>query len=175
VPLFNGKDLSGWVEVGKEKWTVENGVIRGQATSKEYGYLRTEKNYKTSSLPSTSSAKVRATAASSSTPNSRPHQPHHQGCNSRSIAPWGPTPEGCTGRRAWIVWPAPENEIVVRRGEWNEYLLKVERQPLRVAAERRSDGRFHRPNPKSFDGGISLQLHSGGAATWLSAKSTSAT
>ena len=26
----------------------------------------------------------------------------------------------------WIVWPSPENEIVVRRDEWNEYLVKVE-------------------------------------------------
>ena len=30
VPLFNGKDLTGWVEVGKEKWSVENGIIHGQ-------------------------------------------------------------------------------------------------------------------------------------------------
>jgi Domain of Unknown Function (DUF1080) len=29
------------------------------------------------------------------------------------------------GRR-WIVWPALENETVVRQDEWNEYLLKVE-------------------------------------------------
>jgi hypothetical protein len=33
VQLFNGKDLSGWVEVGKEKWTVEDGVIHGQSVS----------------------------------------------------------------------------------------------------------------------------------------------
>ena len=46
IQLFNGKDLSGWVEVGKEKWTVENGAIHGAAISKEYGYLKTEKNYK---------------------------------------------------------------------------------------------------------------------------------
>ena len=31
VSLFNGRDLAGWVEVGKEKWTVEDGVIHGQA------------------------------------------------------------------------------------------------------------------------------------------------
>ena len=46
VQLFNGKDLTGWVEVGKEKWTVEDGVIHGQGISKAYGYLRTEKKYK---------------------------------------------------------------------------------------------------------------------------------
>ena len=43
VQLFNGKDLTGWVEVGKEKWTVEDGVIHGQGVTNAYGYLRTEK------------------------------------------------------------------------------------------------------------------------------------
>src|SRR6058998_3175770 len=37
VSLFNGTDLAGWVEVGKEKWTVEDGVIHGQALTSEYG------------------------------------------------------------------------------------------------------------------------------------------
>src|ERR687886_59073 len=46
VQLFNGKDLTGWVEVGKEKWTVEDGVIHGQGVTSAYGYLRTEKKYK---------------------------------------------------------------------------------------------------------------------------------
>ena len=46
VQLFNGKDLTNWVEVGKEKWVVEDGVIHGQGVSSAYGYLRTEKKYK---------------------------------------------------------------------------------------------------------------------------------
>ena len=36
VSLFNGRDLAGWVAVGKEKWTVEDGVIHGQALTTEY-------------------------------------------------------------------------------------------------------------------------------------------
>ena len=43
--LFNGKDLSGWTKIGNEKWEVEEGTIHGLATTKDYGYLRTEKNY----------------------------------------------------------------------------------------------------------------------------------
>src|SRR5260370_24514253 len=46
VRIFNGKDLTGWVPVGHEKWTVEDGTIHGQGVSKEYGYLETEKKYK---------------------------------------------------------------------------------------------------------------------------------
>ena len=30
VSLFNGSDLSGWAKVGKESWTVEDGVIHGK-------------------------------------------------------------------------------------------------------------------------------------------------
>ena len=44
--LFNGKDLTGWKNVGHEKWVVEGGVIHGKGVSKEYGYLATEKSYK---------------------------------------------------------------------------------------------------------------------------------
>src|SRR5437762_1449995 len=44
--LFNGTDLSGWVNIGEEKWEVENGTLHGLAISKQYGYLQTEKSYK---------------------------------------------------------------------------------------------------------------------------------
>jgi hypothetical protein len=51
VPLFNGKDLSGWVDVncwkgveGKiDTWGVTNGVIT--CTGKPTGFMRTEKQY----------------------------------------------------------------------------------------------------------------------------------
>ena len=33
-------------QVGNEKWNVEDGTIHGQAVTKGYGYLQTEKNYK---------------------------------------------------------------------------------------------------------------------------------
>src|SRR5215467_12132002 len=45
VALFNGKDLTGWVNVGGEKWTAEDGTIHGVGVTKGYGYLKTEKNY----------------------------------------------------------------------------------------------------------------------------------
>jgi len=40
VQLFNGRDLSGWVEVGKEKWTVENGAIRARPSARLMGISR---------------------------------------------------------------------------------------------------------------------------------------
>src|SRR5262245_11081848 len=45
VDLFNGKDLNGWVKVGNEQWTIEDGTIHGKAVTRDYGYLMTEKKY----------------------------------------------------------------------------------------------------------------------------------
>ena len=44
VQLFNGKDLTGWVNIGNEKWEVEDGTIHGIAVTKDYGYLQTDPN-----------------------------------------------------------------------------------------------------------------------------------
>src|SRR5689334_5201252 len=41
VPLFNGKNLNGWINVGQEKWEVDEGTIHGIAVTQQYGYLQT--------------------------------------------------------------------------------------------------------------------------------------
>lgn len=47
ISLFNGKDLSGWVVHGTEKWYVDNGeLVCESGPDKEYGYLATEEKYK---------------------------------------------------------------------------------------------------------------------------------
>jgi hypothetical protein len=143
VSLFNGKDLSGWVEVGREKWTVEDGTIHGQGITKEYGYLKTAKNYKDFEL----SLRFRCEADGNS--GVFFHVDFKPG-----------TADG--DGRQWIVWPAPEFEGVIRRNDWNDFLLKVvsNRYVARLNGVVVVD--FTDPTPKSFDGAIALQLHSGG-------------
>ena len=47
VQLYNGRDTTGWINIGQEKWTVsDKGVLQGMAVTKAYGYLMTEKKYK---------------------------------------------------------------------------------------------------------------------------------
>ncbi len=164
VPLFNGKDLSGWVEVGKEKWSVQNGEIHGQAITKEYGYLQTAKPYKDFHLAlkfkcegTGNSGVFFHTAFKPGTPDIT------QGLQFEVDCTVGQHTGGIYGDgRGWIVWPSPENELVVRRGDWNEYLLKVEgnRYIARLNGVVMVD--FTDPKPKSFDGPLALQLHSGG-------------
>jgi len=46
VPLFNGKDLSGWEKVGNAKWTAEDRMLVGQQSEDGgVGELLTEKSY----------------------------------------------------------------------------------------------------------------------------------
>lgn len=164
VPLFNGKDLTGWVEVGKEKWVVEDKAIHGIALTKEYGYLQTEKSYKDFHLSLRFKCDGMGNSGVFFHTAFKPGSPSiTQGLQFEIDCHIGQHTGGVYGDgRAWIVWPSPENETVVRTGEWNEYLLKVEgnRYVSRLNGVTLVD--FTDPNPKSFDGTIALQLHSGG-------------
>jgi hypothetical protein len=164
ITLFNGKDLNGWVNIGQEKWTVEDGTLHGVAVTKDYGYLQTERSYKDFQLAvkfkcegDGNSGVFFHTAFKPGTADVTQGLQFEIDCTLMQHT------AGIYGDgRAWIVWPAPENEIVVRRGEWNEYLLKVEgnRYIARLNGVPMID--FTDPTPKSFDGPIALQLHSGG-------------
>lgn len=164
VQLFNGKDLTGWIEVGKEKWTVEDGTIHGVATTKQYGYLQTGKNYRDFHL----ALKFRCEGDGNSGVFFHvDFKPGTADVSQGLQFEIDCTPMQHTGGiygdgRRWIVWPAPENEMVVRQNEWNEYLLKVEgnRYWSRLNGVVMID--FTDPEPRSFDGPIALQLHSGG-------------
>ena len=64
--------------------------------------------------------------------------------------------------RNWIAWPAPEYEQVIRPTDWNELLVKVEGNHMVAVLNGVEVLNFTDPTPKSFDGYIALQLHSGG-------------
>ena len=164
VQHFNGKDLAGWVEVGKEKWTVEDGEIKGEAASKAYGYLKSEKDFKDFHL----SLKFKCVGNGNSGlfyhVDFKPGTPDvSRGLQFEIDCRIGQHTGGIYGDgRGWIVWPSPENELTVRKADWNEYTMKVEgnRYVSRLNGVVMVD--FTDPNPKSFDGPIALQLHSGG-------------
>lgn len=164
VSLFNGKDLTGWVKVGDEQWEVVDGVIHGKGITKNYGYLRTEKKYVDFQL----SLRFKCEADGNSGVFFRTEfvgdsvKVEH-GLQFEIDRVVGRHTGGVVGdQRGWLVWPAAENELVVRPNDWNEYLLKVEgnRYVSRLNGVIMVD--FTDPAPVSFDGYIALQLHSGG-------------
>jgi len=164
VSLFNGKDLTGWVPVGQEKWTVEDGTIHGVGVSKGYGYLQTDKDYKDFDLA------IRFKCESDGNSGVFFHTRFKPGTADVSQGMQFEIDRVLTHHtgglygdgRGWIAWPSPEYEAVLRPTDWNEYLLKVD--------ENHYVGRlngvviidFTDPSPKSFDGTIALQLHAGG-------------
>lgn len=163
VSLFNGKDLTNWVKVGSEKWEVEQGAIHGQGVTGQYGYLRTEGKYRDFHL----SLRFKCEADGNSgvfyhsdfAPNSVSITQGIQVEIDRTI---GKHTGGLYGDgRRWIAWPAAEHETVIRPYDWNDMLIKVEgnRTVVRLNGVVVLD--FTDPAPKSFDGYISLQLHSG--------------
>jgi hypothetical protein len=164
VSLFNGKDLTGWVPIGKEEWNVENGTIHGLARSKEYGYLQTEKWFKDFHLS------LRFKCEGDGNSGVFFHVFFKPGT---ADVTKGPQFEiDCTlgkhtggvyeQKRGWIVWPSPENESVVRSEEWNDYLLKVEGNHYIARLNGVVMIDYTDPKPESDDGPLAVQLHSGG-------------
>ncbi len=167
--LFNGRDLAGWVNVGREKWVVENGAIHGSAVSHDYGYLRTEKDYSDFDLSFRFKCETLGNSGLFFRARFKP--------GTTEIVQ-GPQFEiDCTiGRhtggvydvgRQWLVWPAPENETVVRQGDWNEYLLQV--HGVHYVSRLNGVTMVDYTDPKRFGetGSIALQLHAGGGADML--------
>jgi hypothetical protein len=164
VQLFNGKDLTGWVKVGQEQWTVEDGAIYGVGVTKEYGYLRTEGKYVDFDL----TLRFRVEADGNSgvffhsdfPPNSVDIS---QGLQFEIDRVLNHHTGGIYGDgRNWVVWPAPELETVIRPTDWNEMRMRVVGRRYQSWLNGTPMVDFTDPSPKSFDGYISLQLHSGG-------------
>jgi hypothetical protein len=165
-PLFNGKDLTGWVKVGNEKWEVESGEIHGSGLTKEYGYLRTDKPFKDFEMSLRFKCETNGNSGLFFHSDFKPGTADvSQGLQFEIDCTLNHHTAGIYGDgRQWIVWPSPENETVMRPTDWNDLQVRVvaNRYVARLNGVPMVD--FTDPTPKSFDGFLSLQLHAGGAA-----------
>jgi hypothetical protein len=170
VQLYNGKDTTGWNNVGNEEWVaLPDGVLQGKAVTKGYGYLETTKDYKDFTL----SLRFKCVGAGNSgvyfhTRFKPGTADVSQGAQFEIDCTVGHHTGGVYGfGRAWIVWPAPENETVVRQNDWNDMTVTAigNRFISRVNGVQMID--FTDPRAPFLDGTIALQLHSGGAGHML--------
>ncbi len=164
VSLFNGKDLTGWVNVGAEKWEVEDGTIHGVGVTKAYGYLQTEKEYKDCWLSLRWKAEGDGNSGVFFHTKFKPGTVDvSQGMQFEIDRVANHHTGGLYGDgRGWIAWPAAEFEHVMRPTGWNDYLLHVEGNRYEAWLNGIKILDFSDPSPKSFDGTIALQLHAGG-------------
>lgn len=167
VPLFNGKDLSGWRAYGKEKWTVQNGEIIGETAAGKYGYLVTERTYRDFLL------RVRFKCEGTGDEN------YGVFLRSRMIGEgeYGPDIEGTqvevdpkrhtggiyeSGGRQWIALPSEAGERAMNPHDWNDLEIAIEGRHIVTRLNGVQIVDFSDPAPRFFDGVIGLQLHTGG-------------
>jgi hypothetical protein len=160
--LFNGRDLTGWKPFGQERWVVDQGEILGEAVTKEYGYLATDKTYRDFEL--TAKFKAEGTGNSGVFYHSTiegvdikgvqvevdPHPGMHTGGLYESAG------------RGWLIKPdeAAEKALVV--GGWNEVRAVVRGPHVQTWVNGVQAVDYTDPTPKYTDGVIALQLHAGG-------------
>ena len=165
ISLFNGSNLDGWTKIGNESWAAEDGLIHGKGLTKDYGYLQTEKDYKDFQLSlrfkcvgDGNSGVFFHSAFKPGTADVTQGMQFEIDCKMMHHTAGVYAEDG----RGWVVWPAPENEGVVRMGEWNDYLVEVIGNRYRSRLNGVPMVDFTDPKPTSFDGKIALQLHAGG-------------
>ena len=123
--LFNGKDLTGWVIYGTEKWYVEDGLLISESgPEKGYGYLGTEENFDDFEIDlefkqeanGNSGVFIRSTV------------------DGTKVSGWqvevAPPGSGTGGiyesyGRGWLIKPEPEKDKTLKFGEWNKMKIVV--------------------------------------------------
>ena len=158
--LFNGKDLSGWVVHGTEKWYIENGeLVCESGPDKQYGYLATERRFKDMDL----------------TLEFKPEANGNSGVFFRSslegtkITGWQAevAPQNTGGiyesyGRGWLIKPDPAKGAALKMGEWNRMRIRVVGDEVTTWLNDQEMIRLKDEKIGQAEGQIALQIHDGG-------------
>jgi 3-keto-disaccharide hydrolase len=168
VALFNGKDLTGWKNIGEERWVVEQGTILCESTANKYGYLTTEKTYRDFDLRL--KFKGEAKGNSGVFVHSRiigidpQHGPDIAGMQVEVDPSAGNHTGGLyeSGGRGWVIMPTAQGEQALKPGEWNDLDVSVHGNHIVTHLNGVQIVDYTDPAPKFTDGVIALQIHTGG-------------
>lgn len=160
--IFNGKDLTGWTIHGTEKWYVQDGeLICESGPDKEYGYLSTNKHYKNFILE----VKFKQEANGNSGVFIR------SDIEGTKISGWqvevAPANMHTGGiyesyGRGWLVQPKPEDEKILKQGEWNTMKIKAVGDEITTWLNGHQMVDYKDEKVGKGEGFIALQIHSGG-------------
>ncbi|MCH6202177.1 DUF1080 domain-containing protein [Aquiflexum sp. LQ15W] len=160
--LFNGKDLTGWIVYGTEKWYVENGLIVSESgPDKGYGYLGTEKHYKNFEInlefkqeaDGNSGVFIRSTVDGTKVSGWQVE-----------VAPPGNDTGGIyeSYGRGWLIKPDPEKDKALKYGDWNKMKIVVEGDRVISYVNGIQMVDYTDEKIGQGEGGILLQIHDGG-------------
>lgn len=164
IKLFNGKNLDGWEIHGTEKWYVDKGeLVCESGPEKEYGYLKTTKEYKNYEL----SLQFKQEANGNSGVFIRSRIP----TGSTKISGWqvevaGPNED--TGGiyesygRGWLIQVPAEKENILQYGKWNKMKIRVQGNRVQTFLNGQQMVDFSDDKIGAGEGSIALQIHSGG-------------
>lgn len=162
ISLFNGKDLSGWIIYGTEKWYVEDGLLISESgPDKEYGYLGTKKDFKDFELnlefkqeaDGNSGVFIRSTVDGTKVSGWQVE-----------VAPPGHDTGGIyeSYGRGWLVKPDKEKDSVLKYGDWNKMKIVVKGDRVVSYLNGVEMVDFSDEKIGKGKGGILLQIHDGG-------------
>jgi hypothetical protein len=162
IKLFNGKDLTGWTIHGTEKWYVDHGeLVCESGPDKEYGYLSTNNKYKNFEL----------TVQFKQEANGNSGVFFRSGIEGVKISGWqvevAPANLHTGGiyesyGRGWLIQPKPEDEKILRQGEWNTLKIKVIDDEVTTWLNGHQMVYLKDEKIGWGEGFIALQIHAGG-------------
>jgi hypothetical protein len=160
--LFNGKDLTGWQVYGTEKWYVENGeLICESGADKQYGYLATENEFKNFEL----------TVEFKQESNGNSGVFFHCSLEGTKITGWqaevAPANRFTGGiyesyGRGWLIKPDPEKEKILKEGDWNKMVVKVNGDEVTTWLNGVQMVQLRDEKIGATQGRVALQIHDGG-------------
>ncbi len=162
IPLFNGRDLTGWKIYGTEKWYVDNGdLVCESGPEKQYGYLGTVADFRNFDL--TLEFKQEADGNSGVF--------FHSSINGTIISGWQAEiapPGDHTGGiyesygRGWLVLPDSAKESVLKMGKWNKMEVMVKGNKVTTWLNGVQMVSLEDEKIGAANGCIALQIHEGG-------------
>ena len=163
VPIFNGKDLSGWTINGTEKWYVDSSgqLVCESGPDKQYGYLSTNKRYKNFVL--TLSFKQEANGNSGVFFRSSIEGVKISGWQVE-VAPINMHTGGVyeSYGRGWLIQPTAAQEQYLRVGKWNTMKIKVNGDTVTTWLNNHQMIQLSDEKIGKGEGFIALQIHDGG-------------
>jgi len=162
IQLFNGKDLTGWVQHGTEKWYVENKeLVCESGPDAQYGYLSTAEYYDNfiltlefkQSANGNSGVFFRSTIDGTKISGWQVEVAPPSGYSAGIYESYG---------RGWLIKPDPSLSSVLKMGEWNK--MKIQAKGDEITTWLNGTQMVYLKDEKIGEGkgSIALQIHDGG-------------